>query len=109
MVNRHKRRRQHALGSGYYHPAAVIVRLEKARKRGDSARVRVLVALLKKVQSLPPTRQLTKSWRSIPCREMRRRQMTEMRRTMTLQEIGDQYGLSRERVRQILVRAKYEQ
>lgn len=97
---------KHRLGRGYYRPEAVMERLKSARRRGHKRRIKELTALLREITALPPTSRLTKSWRSIPYRELRVRQMAQMRKTMTLQEIGDHYGVTRERVRQILAQAE---
>lgn len=107
MVKRHRQKKfRRTLGAGYYHPDAIQTRLAVAAARGNRKRMRVLKALLDEVYALPPKKKLTKSWRSIPYRTMRMMQMAEMRKTMTLQQIGDHFGLTRERVRQVLNSAK---
>jgi DNA-directed RNA polymerase sigma subunit (sigma70/sigma32) len=102
MATKDRKRVRRELGAGYYHPDAVTARIKRAEKKGRTARAKVLHALLLEIRSLPPVNKLTKSWRSIPYREMRYRQMKEMRKTMTLNQIGRHFELSRERVRQIL-------
>lgn len=89
------------LGTGYYTPEKIIARWEKALKRRNLLRVEWLKGLYIKAMKLEGTGTMARGWRTKALREARIEKMKELRNTHTLKQIGEIYGISAERVRQL--------
>jgi hypothetical protein len=93
------------LGHGYWSLMAVERRISKLlekKPRRWNKKLKALRQLRKQILALPKTDKLVKGWRSHDARKDRAMRMRELHRTKSFTEIGREFGISRQRVHQIV-------
>lgn len=83
-----------------------IAKLIETRPRHWNKRLKILRKMRKTILAQPRPDKLVKGWKSAGPRKARALKMKKMHKNKTYAEIGRQFGLSRQRVHQIVSRWK---
>jgi hypothetical protein len=93
------------LGVGYWGLPAVdqrIVNLIKRKPRHWNKKLKALKRIRRQIMAMPRPKKIVKGWKSYPVRKDRALKMRKLHASLSYKEIGDKFGISRQRVEQIV-------